>query len=235
MKTIVIHHHFGLGDHIVCNGLVRELIARETPDRAFLTVASRNFDTVSWMFSDEPRLSFISLPIRGNPSYDHSWLKNIPELSNSVFFIIGYENTRKDWDVGFYDSVNIPFEKRWTSFKMPRDKHRESYLENYLKITDEEPFILVQDYDSVKKRDYKVNTDKRIIYLRQYQLADGSYTRLTDWCGVIEKAKEVHALSSLVHLTTSMGISGTFHDYCRDSCWGAYFSLPADWKTVLHC
>jgi hypothetical protein len=235
MKTIVIHHHFGLGDHIVCNGLVRELIKRENPDRVFLTCATRNLDSVVSMYSDEPRMIFISIPIRGNAPHDHTWLTTIPELKNSTFFIIGHENTRQDWDVGFYDSVGIPFEKRWTSFKCPRDKNREQQLEKMLNLAEGEEFVLAQDYDSVTKRNYEIKTDKRIIYLRQFQFPDGSLSRITDWCGVIEKAKEVHALSSLVHMTTSMGIPGVFHDYCRDSCWGASFVLPKNWTTVTHC
>lgn len=234
MKKITICHHFGLGDHFTCNGLVRELIEREKADKAFLTVNYRNIDTVKAMYSDEPRLSFIPVLNTGNQEIEH-FIRNVPNLKDSEFFIIGFDKTKLNYDVGFYEQVGIPFEKRWSSFKCPRDKNAESYLEKMLNIREDEPFILVQDYDSLFKRDYKVDTDMRVVYLREYQYENGNRVRLTDWCGIIEKAKEVHALSSLVHLTASMGIPGIYHDYCRDSNWGASIQLPSNWNTVVHC
>ena len=34
MKTILVYTHMGLGDHFVCNGLVRELTERENAEIA---------------------------------------------------------------------------------------------------------------------------------------------------------------------------------------------------------
>ena len=50
MSTL-IHHHMGLGDHIICNGLVREL---RSSIKGKLTLACKqhNLPTVKDMYSD---------------------------------------------------------------------------------------------------------------------------------------------------------------------------------------
>ena len=52
MKRIFLIHHLGLGDHIVCNGLVRELIKK--CDLIYFPVKHHNFATVKFMFRDIP-------------------------------------------------------------------------------------------------------------------------------------------------------------------------------------
>ena len=47
---ILIHHHLGLGDHIVCNGLVRNLIQKNQIYGIF--VKKHNVDNVMFMYKD---------------------------------------------------------------------------------------------------------------------------------------------------------------------------------------
>ena len=49
METVFIHHHLGLGDHIICNGLVREFAKSYNIN---LFCKSKNMYNVSVMFAD---------------------------------------------------------------------------------------------------------------------------------------------------------------------------------------
>jgi len=52
-----IYHHLGLGDHIICNGLVRELIKPEKKYKMF--VKPHNHNIVKFMYRDLKNLDFI--------------------------------------------------------------------------------------------------------------------------------------------------------------------------------
>lgn len=220
VKCIFIHQHLGLGDHIVCNGLTREIINQESDaEYFFMPVKHHNYSTVSKMFSDEKKLVLISVHGDWNEIY------NLPHIKFcSKIYLVGHYKTRKDWDVSFYEGVNIPFEKRWTSFKIDRDYETEKKIEEQLN-PNSEPFILIHDTASWGTCPIETRKDLKIIRVTPIT------SSITDWCGLIEKAEEVHCIdSSFIHLCTSMGREGTFHDFNKDSSWGAHFVMPENWK-----
>ena len=54
MNTLLLHHHLGLGDHFICNGLVNHLA--EQHDRLYLPSKRKNLGTVTSLYSEEPRV-----------------------------------------------------------------------------------------------------------------------------------------------------------------------------------
>ena len=164
MKSILVYTHLGLGDHFVCNGLVRELTERENAEKTYVPVKETNIDDVAAMYSDDSRIHCI--PIKNYYHNNHEKIFNLMEAKSSEIFKIGYEKCRRDYDVSFYDCVNIPFEKRWSSFKCNRDYDRENRLYQYMNPNDE-PFILVQNTCSLGQWNYPIKTNMKIIYLTQ--------------------------------------------------------------------
>ena len=49
---LIIHHHLGLGDHFVCNGLVRFIIDKNNYEQYYIPAKEQNFLTVKEMYSD---------------------------------------------------------------------------------------------------------------------------------------------------------------------------------------
>lgn len=223
MKSIFIYHHLGLGDHIICNGLVRELTILEDAEIVYLPVKYHNLNSVLAMYSDDSRIKCI--PVSGDLQ-----VASLPQLKKGLcdsVYRVGHEKTRVDWDVSFYDSVGIPFEKRWTSFKCNRDYTRETILSSIVNPTNEE-FILVHDTCSIGTLAFNLKTNTKIIRVNPVTCYGWSSV-LTDWCGLIDKAKEVHCIdSSFIHLCASMGRNGVFHDFHR----GNPFVLPKSWETI---
>ena len=51
---IHIYHHLGLGDHIICNGLVRKI--KESHEKVVVFCKTPNYENVSYMFKDDSNI-----------------------------------------------------------------------------------------------------------------------------------------------------------------------------------
>jgi hypothetical protein len=218
MKSICVYHHLGLGDHFICNGLVRTLADKNKVDFLYLPTKKHNFSTVSQMYSDDIRI--ICLPVDTDEQ-----VYQLPQLRViSGLYRIGFENCRDtDWDISFYDIAGLPFDIRWNKWKCNRDYNREKQLEQQIGI--DEPYILVHDTGSNKQRyNLEIETQHRIVRLEPLT------TCLLDWYGVIEKAREMHCIdSSVIHLAQSIRSDGVFHKI-RD-LGNLHFCMRDGWLT----
>ena len=219
IRSALVHHHIGLGDHIICNGLVREIL-KVGFDFLYLPVKKQNFETVKKMYSDETDI--VCLPVLNDAD-----VLELSQIRSSKLYRVGFEKVRSDWDVSFYDSIEIPFQKRWDSFKANRDQDKESNLLQLLNINKEEDFILIHESGSAGTFPISISdSNTRIIKVEPITNC------MIDWCWVIEQAKEVHCIdSSFIHLAQSIRSDGFFHDI-REPTSSIKFSLRDGWKTI---
>jgi hypothetical protein len=185
------------------------------------------------MFADDERI--VPLPLTGQGAKVEDAQVNLFRENFAYgceqYYRAGFEKCRKDWDVSSYDSVDVPFEKRWSSFKCNRDMGREAILESLVNPNNE-PFILVHDECQWGRMPFRHRTDMKVIRVEPIRTQTWSDS-LVDWCGLIEKATEIHCVdSSFIHLCTSMGATGWFHDFGRDDSWGGHFALPSSWEKI---
>lgn len=234
MKTIFIHPHPGFGDQIICNGLVRELTETENADITYLLVHPNTKESTVAMYSDDSRIvciieneAYACIQQYSTPRIEEL----LPKFKDSKTFIIGFDNLKKNYDVSFYDSVGVSFEKRWSSFKCNRNKEKEKELELLINPSNEE-FNLVQYQASIGIYKYEIPKNIKTIYFEPISSPNGYIFNMVDWYGLIEKAKEIHGVSSLVHFGASIRETGFYHDFGRDSGWGGYITLPENWITV---
>jgi hypothetical protein len=82
MNSIMVYHHLGLGDHFVCNGLVRAVLEQTKAKRLYLPTKENNMVTVQQMYSDDSRI--VCLPVRTDND-----VFSLPENShtNGCFFL----------------------------------------------------------------------------------------------------------------------------------------------------
>ena len=118
---IYIFHHIGLGDHIICNGLVRSLI--KTDSEYTLFCRPQYLNSVKSMYKDLTNLFFME-------GCDHSINNFLSTINPNQIIKIGFEYTPENysWDEYFYKQHNIPFINRWEKFKINRDFDRENAL-----------------------------------------------------------------------------------------------------------
>jgi len=225
MKSILIHHHLGLGDHIICNGLVRFILDEYKLSRIYLPAKVQNYSTVSQMFEDRPEIVPVSVK-------NDEEVYALPELKLCDKVIsVGFSKLRPDWDVSFYETIGLPFSIRWSKFKVARNIKREKTLISKISLEKDEPFVLIHNQGSVGKFDLSINTNMKKIYVEP--LTDC----MLDWCELAESAEEVHCIdSSFIHLAQSLNVkSGFFHNIrnVKDmSIYSKLFCINNLWKVI---
>lgn len=195
----IIYHHLGLGDHIICNGLVRRLINKNETFGLF--VKKHNLPSVQFMFKDLKNLKMV--PIDG----DHNVLEfvsdNIISIGHNKLGLIMNQYGCL-WDEAFYKQMNINFTERWNSFFYERDFKSEKKTYENLNPNDED-FVLIHNTDSS-------NTD-RIDYSKVSEKYLKIFVNKTEpffnYGFLITKAKEIHCIdSSFKHLVDSIPTMG---------------------------
>jgi hypothetical protein len=106
--AILLNWHLGLGDAIICNGLVRYLY--DKGEELIIPYKPHNEHTVKTMFNDLLYLDYMNA--------------NDILLYKGDQLVIGYQadgynNNR--FDQSFYMQAGVPFKAKWTYFKLPFD------------------------------------------------------------------------------------------------------------------
>ncbi len=205
MNDLVIYHHLGLGDHFICNGLVREWAAKY--GRVSLFCKPHNLATVKQMYSDLD-ISFLV----GDDCFANAM---IPSFKNIDVLRVGFDNltSKESFDQQFYSLAQVDFAKRWTSFKVNRDKKKELDLIYQLNLPPK--FALLHEDQS---RGYKIDRSKINLPIVRLEKKDG-FTMI-DWLAVVELAAEVHVIdSSFLSLADQSDLKAKlyFHKYSRNA------------------
>lgn len=190
-----IYNHLGLGDHIICNGLYREII--NINDFYTLFVKHHNVETVSFMIKD---LNNINIKSVNDDSEVISYLTT-NNISRESIILIGFCQIplpgAKDFDDSFYIQHNIPFVKRWSSFKCDRDLESEKNIFDKFGVKEGE-YIFIHDD---KSRGYEIDEsyiiNKSLPIIRPIVgLTKNSF----DYCYLMENSKESHFMDSSFRL-----------------------------------
>lgn len=227
MKKIFFVPHLGLGDHFTCNGMTREIY--KEAKIMVMPVKEHNLKVVRRMFSDLSNLHLI--PVVGSLDYgDTQHIGDVFALMN-FYSKRGYEikavgefnkatfkrDSRK-YDEIFYDQVNIPFEKRWSSFYYERNNDLEQTLfKECFKLDGQDYIFLHDDPERGRVIDRQLlPKDVKIITPHQkFWDAD-----ILDYRFVLENALEIHCVnSSFADLMDSFDLSNVsrlcIHEYAR--------------------
>jgi hypothetical protein len=226
MKTIYIYHHLGLGDHIICNGLVRELTKEY--NKVYIFAKLHNKVAVENMYLYDNK--FEILPFNNDDNVrnyiHHNNIKNIIK--------IGFDRLRTDikFDKSFYDQYNVPFEYRWSKFKINRNIKKEKELFNKYNIKEKEYCFLHDDPSRKFNIDReKINTDLKIISPKL-----GLTDNMLDYSYILENAKELHCMdSSFRLLADSLKLNTSnlyYHTYVRGVGNSNVSHSKYDWKIV---
>ena len=103
-EEFVLHHHLGLGDTIICNGLVNFLSTKYS--KIYLPVKENLFNTVQFLYSENKNLSLfkISNDSREEDIYEFALSKNVKILR------VGYQNVKdQPFNLAFYKQLGLPY------------------------------------------------------------------------------------------------------------------------------
>lgn len=169
----IIHHHLGLGDHIVCYGLVRHIAANQA---VYLFTKEHNIPTVSAMYAG-CNVHIISVQ---DDQHAAQW------ETHPDYVRYGFKNENEDvFGAEFYKQAGVPYEYRWKYYP-ERDMVREQAF-----------------YDSFGQQDVFIHDDAQRGYVinKEGFRANIYYTpNILDYGMLIENAKEVHCIESSFRL-----------------------------------
>jgi hypothetical protein len=181
-----IYSHQGMGDHIICNGLVRHFAEQIGDVAVFCKPQYR--DNMEWMYRDDSRIKVLAI------GQDQDTVNYIVRnsLQNDTI-LVGFQELWDKWiplvssfDEAFYKMVNVPFEYRFTKFNFLRDDEREQNAYNSVNPTNEPYIFLHGDIDRSK-----VRSDLKII-------ENPTEFGIFDIIKILENAEEIHIMESSI-------------------------------------
>jgi hypothetical protein len=179
---MIIHHHLGIGDHIICNGLVRNFYKKNKSIDLFCY--DYNETNVKYMYRDLKNLN--TIPVSSDKEANSIIIKN-----NLNVLKIGFENLyinelSQSFDVEFYKIANLPFSSKFNDFYLERDFEKELSILNFLN-PNRDPYIFIHgDLDMNKiRKDLKIINNPK------------DYS-LFNLISLLENAEEIHVMESSI-------------------------------------
>jgi hypothetical protein len=211
METILVKQHIGLGDYLICNGLIRILAEKYN---IILPVPTNYLTSVEFMYRDISNISCVRLEHVNYNDY-----KNIK--------VIGFDWSEhptkypeENFEQMFYRHADIPFECKKTHFKVLRDVEREKNLFNSLNLIPKSYSFLHEynagDSNSSVKINRNLITNQNIISVGVNVFSQNIF----DYITLINEAAEVHVIESsifcLIDLCQEIINSNLFcHQYAK--------------------
>ena len=180
-----VYHHLGLGDHIICNGMIRHFC--ELYNQITLFCYSHYANNVRYMFRDLENLTIID--------FKNEQEINLYIVINNIkddLIKIGFENlqqhlTYTTFDKAFYILANLDFDIRFSKFYFERDYEKENILFKELNPKDEK-YIFIHD-DEDRGFNINVNSNYKII-------KNNKNFGIFDYIKLLENAEEIHFMQS---------------------------------------
>lgn len=180
-----LYHHLGLGDHIICNGMVRHFC--KLYDHLTLFCYSHYSDNVRYMFRDLKNLTI--LDFKTEPEVVSYIIQN--NLQNDLIRI-GFENLHQHleyttFDKAFYILAGLDFSVRFDEFYFERDYDKELILAKTLNPTGEKYAFVHDDPD----RGYAIDIECDYNIIR-----NDKRFGLFDYITLLENAEQIHLMQS---------------------------------------
>jgi hypothetical protein len=198
-----IYTHLGLGDHIICNGIVRHY--KEIYGKVSVFCKPHNYENVEYMYRDDDNITV--LPV------GEDWDVNMYIFENNILndvIKVGFESLSSvncaTFDEGFYLGNGVPFSYRFEKFSFKRDLDLEENIMSELNPNNEK-YIFIHNVDK-----NKINSKLKVI-------ENPIKYSIFNLIKLIENAEEVHLMESsikcLVNSYKMDNPSFFYHNYVR--------------------
>jgi len=204
MKVLYIYHHLGLGDHVICNGLVRDYA--KGYDKIYVFCKPHNVQNVEYMYRDNSNINILS----ANDEETGFFMENNPQ--NAYLIARAGRRTYQSFDAIIYNQAGLSIKKKWDEFYFKRDEQKERKVFRELSLKEKE-YIFVHD-DNKRSIDL-TKLPKGIQIIKP----DRKDFLIFDFLYVIEQAKEVHCINSsffnMIDCLQLRNLGLFFHEYVR--------------------
>jgi hypothetical protein len=247
-KKICIAPHQGLGDILLCIGMFRYLASNHKELRIIVTLKNRV--ELERILGPHPSITYTCLPTvpRRRP---WSFLElllvwaalNWLQFCGFKKIALGYlgrnfldPGSTIRFDENFYSQAAVPFETRWTYFKVERNEAREDYVYDMLNPSGQEYVFLHED----RERGFVIDRgivpqEKKIIE----PLPPEKGLAIADYVKLLVRASEIHVIeSSFAALIEGLDVQAPkfAHRYARPEASNDplhEFTYRTDWNVAI--
>lgn len=227
MTVKYIYHHLGLGDYIMCNGMVRHFC--KNYDEVILFCLAHNFKNVEYMYRDVDNLKIFIFDTEDQICdfiEDEKIKDNLLKVGfNNLKY---YDENNINFDVGFYELAGLDYDLRFSEFYVERDLEEEDRVYKELNPNNEK-YIFVHDDPN---RGYSIDMSK--IDSEYKIIRNDTRFLIFNYIKVLENAEEIHCMqSSIKDLINSYKLNAKmyFHNYVRGLVSTAHTKGLNEWTT----
>lgn len=237
---ILLYYPFGMGDQIICQGIVREYVR----NYGHITILAKdhNYPSVSFMYRDTPNITVLEIHKTPTKITETSVILDTPnheQLTFDLVKIIGlnylvWGDQSIQFEKQLYDIAGVPFIKKWENFFVERALDREHKL--FERTAPQKGYIFLHEDP---ERQYLINRN----LLRKGTPIVSPSKDLTenifDYCTLIERADEIHVIdSSFMFLIDCLPYENPnqklfIHRYARDNNECLLPILKKDWTIFV--
>jgi hypothetical protein len=192
--VVLIEAHFGLGDNLICLGLMRTLAENNPNVRYLLACLPQYFHSITWMLQNSKNI-FPTVVTSGREA------RQLANFLNATYQTIGIHNIDiKRFDESFYEEYGIPFDYRWSKAAVPPGPRSE---ELYSRLNPQnDAYILVCRTESGNNT-YLLNIQNSS-NLKVIEIYPKTYI-IYDWTKSVEYAAEIHSKdTSFLHFVENV-------------------------------
>ena len=155
--------HLGLGDHIVCNGLLNYF--SESFDKIYLPVKSRDINNISYLYKDNQKIEVFKI----EHSSEVKDINNFAKKNNLMTLKVGFKKRRPPFNLSFYDQFGLPYSYSISKFTVPKDIKKEESLYQHLKdvYKVKDRYQVVHNQSSYGKVSLQVNNELPTIFIEK--------------------------------------------------------------------
>lgn len=237
---ILLYYPFGMGDQIICHGIVREY-ARSYKHVTVLA-KDHNYPSVAFMYRDTSNITVLEIHKTPLELTETSVILDTPnrdQLTFDLIKIIGlnylvWDDQSIQFEKQLYDIAGVPLMKKWSNFFVERDLKKERVL--FKKVALKHDYVFVHEDP---ERKYIINRDLLNKDLAVITPDKDLTNNIFDYCTLIENAKELHVIdSSFMFLIDCLPYHNPkqklfVHRYARDNNECLLPILKKDWGILV--
>ena len=221
---ITLLPHLGLGDAIVCNGIVNYLTKKSI--KVDLLVLKNNYDQLSFLYSENNLVNLI-------PVGDKNSIYKIDK--SKQILRVGYEKNYGKFNKSFYTQLGLPYNHSFQYFYLPINTEKEKSLKDHLfdYYGVDKDFILVHNSSSYGSVNLNFKSDIPAIFVEK---KSDIFQNMFFYRSLILEAKEIHCIdSSFLHLVERVETNAKlyFHKLKQENQTSEKLELYKNWNVII--
>tara|TARA_B100001121_G_C18512277_1_gene537259 strand:- start:1 stop:771 length:771 start_codon:yes stop_codon:yes gene_type:complete len=226
--NLLIYHHLGLGDAIICNGFVNHISKKFKS--IYLIVDQKMETSIKYLYSTNNKIKLLPVQLSNTNDADEEVIKKGQELNLKPLKIGFSYFPGMRFYKAFYKQLKLPYRYSYSLFNQPRDSYKEDKLYNHLidyYEIKEGRYNIVHSQASNKTYDLKISNNLPTIFVDKESDIFGN---MFYYNKTIENASEVHCLnSSFCHFVDRIQSKNNlyYHDIR-----GSKLQLKRNWKVI---